>query len=192
MMDRDAALRKYEEAKREGKVDEDIVPLLDRINYETRYYTTSSCSGRIGILQLPELGDKKNSAFLGKWHREVTEEEVRDAISRYTEGLLYLLVQSAIIHVVAENVEDANILISIAREAGFKYSCVKNIKENGVLVEILGTEHMEVPLGYHGELKICREDIGFLTEMANRTIRRVKDKLRKLEEKISSLPRACA
>ncbi len=192
MMSRDAAIGKYEEAKREGKVDEDIVPLLDLINYRTPYYTTSSCSGRIVVMQLPRLGDKKNAEFLGKWHREVRVDEIRDAISKYRDGLLYLFVQSSIIHVVARNMEDANLLLTLAREAGFKYSSLKNVKDEGILIELLSTEHMEIPLGIDGEIKICEGDIPFFTDMANATLRRVKYKLSKLEEKISSLPRASA
>ena len=191
-MSREAAQGKYEVAKREGKVDEDIVSLLDKINYGTRYYTTSSCSGRIAVMQLPELGDKRNSAFLGKWHREVTVEEVKNAISSYSAGFLYMLVQSAIIHVVAGNIEDANALLALARDAGFKYSSIKNIKENGILLEILGTEHMEIPLGAGGKLRVCENDLEFFTEIANRTLRRIKSKLQRFEEKISSLPPAYA
>ena len=187
-MDRMAAMEKYEKAKIEGKVDEDIISLLDMINSMENYYTTSSCSGRIGIMEIREIGDKRSAEFLGKWHREVKIEEVEDAIKKYKEGYLYLLVQSAIFHVVSKDIPSAIGIINFAKECGFKYSSIKHINETGVLVEILGTEHLQVPMGEKGEIKLCPEDMEFLVKMANKTLRRVKNKLKLFEEKLSSLP----
>ncbi len=187
MMDKIAAMRKYEEAKKEKKVDEDIISLLDKINSLENYYTTSSCSGRIGIMEIREIGDKKSAKFLGKWHREVNKEEVEEAISKYEKGYLYLLVQSSIFHVVAKDIPSAIFLINLSKECGFKYSSIKYINETGVLVEILSTENIQAPLGENGELKICPSDLEFFVKMANKTLHRVKQKLKNLEEKISSL-----
>jgi len=65
------ALQKLDKAKIENKVDIGILPILDIINSLNEYYTTSSCFGRIVLLELPVIGDKKNAKFIGKWHRTI-------------------------------------------------------------------------------------------------------------------------
>jgi len=189
-MGRKEALSKYAEAKSKGLVDSDIIPILDIINRSSKYYTTSSCSGRIVVMEIPEIGNKREASFLGKWHSTVNVEDIQMAILKYKSGLLYLLVQSSILHVVAENLEYGKILLNIAKNCGFKYSSIKGISEFGnVLIEILSTEHLAIPLGKDGSLKVCEEDISFFTEIANITLRRIKMKLSCLEkELLNSLP----
>ncbi len=187
MMDKKEAMEKYEEHKSRNLVDKDIIPLLEKINKLKCCYTTSSCSGRIALLQLPEIGDKKNAIFIGKWHRNVNLEEVIESLKKYKDGYLFFLVQSSIIHVVCEGLENARRMITIARDAGFKYTSIKSIKNGKILVEILSTENLQVPLGVDGEIKIDKENIKFFVNMANKILQRIKRKLQIFEERISSL-----
>ncbi|RLF92142.1 hypothetical protein DRN82_00495, partial [Thermococci archaeon] len=50
------ALMSLEIALRRGEVDEDIIPLLEKINSMENYFTTSSCSGRISVMEMPHFG----------------------------------------------------------------------------------------------------------------------------------------
>ncbi len=188
MMERKEALKKLEEARKRGEVDEDILSILEILNSSSHFYTTSSCSGRIVIMQLPEIGDKKNAVFLGKWHHEVGIEDILNSISNYSEGYLFMLVQSSIIHIVADSLQSAREIMRIALESGFKYTSIKVIKNNGTLVEILSAENLHIPLGERGELKIGYGEIEFFTKMANLMLRRIKQKLKIFEEKIKSSP----
>ncbi len=47
---KDKAMEGLRKALKEGKVDEDIIPLLEKINSLENYFTTSSCSGRISVM----------------------------------------------------------------------------------------------------------------------------------------------
>ncbi len=187
MQQRKEALKKYENAKKEGKVDKDIINLLDLINSFSHFYTTSSCSGRIVVISIPEIGDKKNAVFLGKWHSMVDVEDVRNAIEKYENGYLFLLMQSPIIHVVCEDLNHAKSLMQIALECGFKYTSIKKIDKRGVLIEILSTENLHIPLGIDGRIIVDGKDIEFFVEMANKMLLRSKRKLKCLERKISYL-----
>ena len=69
------ALSKFQKAKNENLVDGKIISLLDILNKSDNYFTTSSCAGRIVILEIPAIGDKKNAVFLGKWHRKIKKSE---------------------------------------------------------------------------------------------------------------------
>ena len=53
---------------------------MNIINKSDDYYTSSSCSGRIVLIELPEIGDKKEAKFLGKWHREILRNELEIAV----------------------------------------------------------------------------------------------------------------
>ena len=179
-----AGLRK---ALEEGKVDRDIIPLLEKINSLENYFTTSSCSGRISVMEMPHFGDKLNSVWLGKWHREVTDEEVLEAIGKHRSGQLWFLVRSPILHVAARTMEDAVKLLNLSIGLGFKYSNIKSVSHKKLLVEIRSTERMDVPLGEDGELWVSEEYIGRIVSLANAQMRRFKGKLKRLEEEIEAL-----
>ncbi len=188
MMERREAIKKYEAAKSRGEVDADIISLLDLINYETEFYTTSSCSGRIGVISLPEIGDKLNSRFICKFHREVDFEEISRCLENADGKLIMLLLQSPIIHVVAPDVEMGSEMIRMALKCGFKNTCMKSIGR-GMLIEILSTENLSVPVGEDGEIYISDTLLKLVVKTANDMLRRAKKKLECLEREIRySLP----
>ena len=174
-------------ALEEDKVDHDIIPLLEKINALDNYFTTSSCSGRISVMEMPHFGDKLNSAWLGKWHREVTVEEVLGAIGKHKTGQLWFLVRSPILHVAARTMEDAVKLLNLSIGLGFKYSNIKSVSHKKLLVEIRSTERMDVPLGEGGELWVSKEYIERIVNLSNAQIRRFKGKLKRLEDEIERL-----
>ncbi|AFK22377.1 hypothetical protein [Pyrococcus sp. ST04] len=176
------ALTSLQIALRRGEVDEDIIPLLQKINSMENYFTTSSCSGRISIMEMPNFGDKVNAKWLGKWHREVSFDEVLEAVKKHKEGQLWLLVRSPILHVGAKTLEDAVKLVNLAVSCGFKYSNIKSISDRKLIVEIRSTERLDVLLGEDGNLLVPEEYLRKVIEIANAQLRRFKEKLRRLEE----------
>jgi tRNA wybutosine-synthesizing protein 3 len=184
---KEKAMRGLREALEENKVDYDIIPLLEKINALSNYFTTSSCSGRISVMEMPHFGDKVNSIWLGKWHREVAVEEVLEALGKHGSGQLWFLVRSPILHVAARGLEDAVNLLNLAISLGFKYSNIKSVSHKKLLVEIRSTERMDVPLGENGELWVDEVYIERIVKIANAQLRRFKEKLKKLEEEIGKL-----
>ncbi len=181
------AMKGLRKALAEKKVDEDIISLLEKINSLDNYFTTSSCSGRISVMEMPHFGDKLNSVWLGKWHREVTVGEVLDAIGRHSKGQLWFLVRSPILHVSAKTMEDAVRLLNLAIGLGFKYSNIKSVSHKKLLVEIRSTERMDVPLGEDGEPWVSEDYIERIIAIANAQVRCFKGKLKRLEEEIAQL-----
>jgi tRNA wybutosine-synthesizing protein 3 len=180
-------MRGLRKALEEDKVDHDIVPLLEKINALPDYFTTSSCSGRISVMEMSHFGDKVNSIWLGKWHREVTLEEVLGALGKHGSGQLWFLVRSPILHVAARGLEDAVKLLNLAVGLGFKYSNIKSVSHKKLMVEIRSTERMDVPLGENGELWVDEAYIERIVKIANAQVRRFKGKLKRLEEEIEKL-----
>jgi tRNA wybutosine-synthesizing protein 3 len=162
--------------------DEEVAGIIEELNRLDDFYTTSSCSGRVALICIPEIGAKREAEFIGKWHRAVTKEEVLAAIKAPKQGEIWLLSQSPILHVSCRGLEKAKALLRIAIESGFKYSGIKAISnDNGkVMVEIMSTERMDVPLG-EGDMLFCGESyMGYIVSKANFTLTRGKGKLKRL------------
>ncbi|WP_297502064.1 hypothetical protein [Thermococcus sp.] len=181
------AMEGLRKALAQNKVDHDIIPLLERINALGNYFTTSSCSGRISVMEMPHFGDKLNSVWLGKWHREVSFEEVLEAIGKHSSGQLWFLVRSPILHVASRTMNDAVKLLNLAIGLGFKYSNIKSVSHKKLLVEIRSTERMDVPLGENGKLWVDERYIRRIVNLANAQVRRFKGKLKRLEKEIGEL-----
>ena len=173
-------------AMREGKVDEDIIGLLLLINSIKGIYTTSSCSGRIGIIEEPALGAKPLSRWLIKVHRPIEFEEAKSALKDAREGLIFLKSQPPIFHVVAEDMERAKKLHELGLASGFKYTTFKVIS-NRYLVEINATEYLTAPLGKDGRVLVDEEYLRFAIEVGNSMLKRSKGRLSRLEENFRKL-----
>ncbi|WP_148883206.1 tRNA(Phe) 7-((3-amino-3-carboxypropyl)-4-demethylwyosine(37)-N(4))-methyltransferase Taw3 [Thermococcus aciditolerans] len=173
-------------AMREGKVDADIIDHLLLINSIRGIYTTSSCSGRIGIMEEPDLGAKPLARWLIKVHRPMEFEEAREALRNAEKGLIFLKSQPPIFHIVAEDVERAKRLHELGLASGFKYTTFKVVSKR-YLVEINATEYLTAPLGRDGRILVDDEYLRFAVDLGNDMLRRSKGRLPQLEEKFRKL-----
>jgi tRNA wybutosine-synthesizing protein 3 len=158
-----------------GDVDEELMPLLNRINALEKYYTTSSCAGRISLLE--DFGGKGLDAVLVKWHRRVAAAEVEEIV-RANEGRLWFRLECPIIHIMAWDVDCADKILHIARESGFKRSGIQSVKKYRVLVEVLSTERIEAPVfpGITGEyIKVLVDEANRKYDVGAQKIKRLKD-----------------
>ena len=177
------ALQKLDKARNEGKADLDILPVLDIINSSDDYFTSSSCYGRIVLLELPVIGDKKNAKFIGKWHRTINSDEVISSLEKTDKGQLWLLAQSSIIHIGAKTNESADKLLKIAYSCGFKHSGFKSL-ENRYIIEICSTERLDAPVGKDGKLFCDKEHLDLLVKISNKIMEKSNAKLKRFEQEL--------
>ena len=190
-----------------GEVDDDVLVVLERLNSNACYMTTSSCSGRIQLIELPSIGNKKESVVLAKWHRAPSLEVFFGVIDGWSSmrrendgtddtcntcNVLYLMAQSPIFHVEADTLRSAVRLRNMAQECGFKYSTLRSVKlDRGtgepikITVELLSGEAMHVPLGENGEIICGRDYLKFVFERAVMHLERANKKLGELEDGLS-------
>jgi len=178
------AMKKLQTARKQNKVDIDALLILDRLNLMDAYYTTSSCSGRIVVMQLKDLGDKKSAVFHGKWHRSVESNEVTDAIGDYTKGQLWFLAQPPIFHVGCRSLDVANELVIKGVSSGFKHSGIKTVSDK-IIVELSSTERMDIPFGMDGHVFVDESLIPLFVMVANKVIMKAKQKVHRLEESLA-------
>lgn len=137
-------------ARSQHVVDVECDAYIDMINAVPHYMTSSSCYGRICLLYCPDDEKKLKTIFIGKWHREVTVDEVWDRIMMCVSGTtaapvadaeeghtpefavhsipkechqvgdVWLRMDPLIIHVSCDTVDSANALLKIKTEAGVR------------------------------------------------------------------------
>jgi len=178
---RERALRALEKAIREEKVDEDIIDILDILNKNKNIFTTSSCSGRAVIIEVPYPGAKPGARFLGKWHKRVEKEDVYRSLESARGGFLMFMVHPPIIHAVVGDPLTGEKLVKAALSSGFKNSGMRGIKGK-IVVELRSTERMDVLIGKDRELLVDDRYIEVLCEMANLMLEKGKRKLHILKE----------
>ena len=177
----EAEKRKALERLHNEGADDDIAELIELLNGFDDYFTTSSCSGRVILICIPEIGAKEEAEFIAKWHREVSKNEVLKAMGMWKDpdGELWLMSQSPILHVSCVSMEKAKQLLNLAIESGFKYSGIKAITMKRVMVEIMSTERMDVPVGRDGVIFCSEPYLDFIISKANFMLERGKEKLRR-------------
>jgi len=178
-------LRRYMDAKARRAVDAPIVPLLDLINKNPHYVTTSSCSGRIVLLATSERERKGDSFFVGKWHRPVILEEVWPLIEAFRGEMLWFKLDPFIIHVGADSLGSALHIISLARRAGVKIAGIQAADAEKYHVELRGIDVIAVPI-YNRGLLVEREYVAHLVRIANRKMVRNARRLARLFDAVST------
>ena len=178
-----SALEHLTKAFNAKQVDSGIQPILDIINNSDEYYSTSSCFGRIVLLEIPTIGNKKEAKFLGKWHRKIKSGEIWMAAKKAKVGILWLLAQSPILHIGVNAHAVADNLLKTAIACGFKNSGAKSIGRK-IIVEVCSTERLDSPIGKDGKLFCNEEYLGLMVNIANEIIERSNLKLRRFEEEL--------
>lgn len=180
------ALLCLEKACIDRLVDERVQSVLSLLNASDEYYTTSSCAGRIMVLELPALGDKRRARILGKWHQRVDLKQIETCVLDAKEGMIWLFAQAPILHIGCDTLESANTLVKLAVSCGFKNSMIKSTGKK-IVVELSSTERVDVPLGADGELFCDMRYLQLLTDISNMVLQRSELKIQQLEKKLRNL-----
>jgi tRNA wybutosine-synthesizing protein 3 len=183
---KDNALKLLEKACNEKTVDERIVPLLNLLNTFPGCYTSSSCSGRIVILELPKIGDKQRARFLGKWHTPIEVSDIISTLQTACKGYIWFLTQSPILHIISDSIEMVDTLLKSAIGSGFKNSGVKSIGRK-IVLEVCSTERLDTPIGKDGLLYYKEEYLSLLVHISNAILQKSTDKLARFENKLKEI-----
>ena len=134
---REEAYRRFLEDIEIGYVDRDLIDFIKTVFTKNFVFTTSSCSGRITVVDsaYPWLRDESYVIF--KKHEPITAKEVLEIISTRPVYRFWLISSGPIIHFAAADIETANRVLKIAREAGFKHSGIISISDSGIVVEVI-------------------------------------------------------
>ncbi|XP_069571955.1 tRNA wybutosine-synthesizing protein 3 homolog isoform X3 [Brachyistius frenatus] len=133
------------DVSKKGSVDEGIQHVVCLLNRREEYFTTSSCSGRVILIDGgPERShvQKKNCVWLFVTHHKCTSDDLICGVARST-GNSVLKFEPFVLHVQCRNLENAQ------------------------LMAVRSTHGLEVPLTHEGKLLVEHEYIHFLTQTVN-------------------------
>ncbi len=165
-------LAKLDKSKK-GNIDEKIIPLLETINALPDNYTTSSCSGRVYLWR---GSGKKNETEWLKVSHELIDDNFFE-LKNY-DGLIWLRLEDMILHVCCRNLDGANKLLEQCQRI-YKKSGILSAS-NKIIVEIRGSEFVEMPLFLDGQLLFSGE-MEWLVGLINSKIKKVWERMGKLE-----------
>ncbi len=160
-----------------GRVDKDILWILELINSLDNYYTTSSCSGRIQITVNYLPGEKFSLITLAKWHHIIKLEDLLAVLENTVEENIWFAVQPPILHIACRDLSSAKEMLKHARNNGFKHAGIQGLTENRIMVEITSTERIEAPLRLNGAEIYKRENLDYLVKVANNLLIKSKTRL---------------
>jgi tRNA wybutosine-synthesizing protein 3 len=183
---KEKAVRSLEKACRDDRVDAGIQELLVVINNSEQFFTSSSCAGRVVLLEIPAIGDKQQARFLGRWHRVIALGDLLGAVEKADQGLLWLLAQSPILHIGADSSDAADCMIKTAVGCGFKNSGLKR-SDRKFMVEVCSTERLDAPIGRDGTLFCSEEHLVLLVDIANAVLTRAQEKLQRFEAAVKQM-----
>src|SRR3989344_5122062 len=150
-------LAKADKSKK-GGIDEKVAPLLEAINVSPDYYTTSSCSGRVYLWK--GTGKKSETQWLKVSHDLIAT----DFFEMDETDLVWLRLEGVILHIACLDLQAAHVLLDKAHKF-YKKSCILSAS-NKIIVEIRGSEFMEMPLYKDGKL-LFSGDFGWLKGLIN-------------------------
>ena len=167
-----------------GEWDEPIRGLCKKINAKDRYYTLSSCSGRIVLIR--NLEKKQPDMFVFRSHEKTSFEELKKALldaEKKKETLIFKQEQP-ILHVACTTLDDAEQILRKAQLAGFKHSGIMNISESRIVLEIIGSEQLSLPITQAGKNLVNDDFLEILVKESNRRLEIGWEKIRRLERTI--------
>ncbi|XP_069498007.1 tRNA wybutosine-synthesizing protein 3 homolog isoform X2 [Ambystoma mexicanum] len=122
---------------KKGSVDTDIAHIVQRLNAEDHFFTTSSCSGRIILVDTPSSNSfevqKQNCSWLFVTHQKCKKDDVH----------------------------------SVAINSGFRNSGITVGKKGKIVMAVRSTHCLEVPLCRKGTLLVNEDYIDYLVQAAN-------------------------
>jgi tRNA wybutosine-synthesizing protein 3 len=173
------------EAIQNKKIDPLMIDISNFIAQTKNYFTTSTCSGRITLMDVNERDDKRENAFFRKWHSPVAFEDVWNGVqdNRNSENLWFR--QDAFVFVIGTNkIENTKPIIQACQEAGVKRFGIHHSEPGKVLMEIFGSQRMSVPVKEKQEILVSEKYVQKIVETANKKWKQNNEKLNKLNEKL--------
>jgi len=176
--------RLWKKAKTEKKADEKMKSLVDFLFSKPEFFTTSTCSGRMLLIQLDEQETKKEKAFLAKWHSLPSFEQVWKAVLKPSSENLWFKQEPFVIVLGTTSLENAKKIMSICRNNGVKKCGIMACEEGKFLVEIMGSQYMSFLVKEKNKILVEKEFFKKQFETACKKLQASWKMLEKLEKSL--------
>lgn len=170
-----------------GYLDIGIGPVLERLNSVKKIATTSSCLGRVSLVEgAVHWGRDDGSRIAYKTHGKISPELILRVLSRGFSNL-WLKATGPILHARSSSLECALHVLLKARENGFKHSgIISHGGPGGTVVELMSASQLAVPLVVDG-IVVVRTSREYLEALARRANETVQEGRRRLNSFVDAL-----
>lgn len=171
-------LSKKDKSKK-GSIDKQILKLINIINKNNNYYTTSSCSGRIVLLKT-DYKKKHLSNWIISSHEIVKLNDLKDYLDNIPKDKVWFKMEPFILHIRAKTIENASDLLNLARSIGLKHSGINSVGRK-IILEITGNQHLETIISDNNKFLITKDYLKLLIKEANKKLKENFKKIKKFE-----------
>ncbi|MCE4611406.1 MAG: hypothetical protein F7B17_05490 [Desulfurococcales archaeon] len=167
-----------------GYLDPGAERFLRSMNEPPKLYTTSSCTGRITVVEGRFHWLRDGARIVYKTHTHITVYELKRVLSRPFKDL-WLKATGPIVHLRAATIDCALQVLDASRRAGFKHSGIISRGVEGFTVEVMSSLQLHAPLRIEGEDLYSPEALESLVALANQIL---EEGWRRLEELSTAVP----
>jgi len=173
-------LNKLDRSKK-GAIDKGILDLVNLINKNPHYYTTSSCSGRI-VLISKKSEKKQDTKWLFVTHNKTSFKEASSKLKNLPKEPIWFRFEPMILHIAADSISNAQKIVNTARDLGFKRTGIQSTRK--IVIEIASTEIMSTIIAKNGKVLVDDSYLRVLIQEANKKLKRTQNKIKEFLEKI--------
>ena len=171
---------------KKGHIDEEIKELVNAINKQPNYYTTSSCSGRILLYSTSPDRKKNETKWIFVSHNVVSFQDIEKVLEQLPNCVVFFCFEPLILHVVCRDLDAADNLLQLCNISGLKHSGIISLSKR-IIIEIVGNERLDSLIAVHGKLFITISGISFFIDDANEKMKRNLKRIEKLKSIIIKL-----
>ncbi len=168
-----------------GSVDENIRDLVELINGLHDYYTSSSCSGRIFLIEV----DPGNRKDLSRWtyltHLRADFHEVKKALFSVGDKEVWFQQEPLIIHICCKDLDSAKKMLKACALAGIKRAGIIALGKR-IMIEAIGNERIDTIIAKKSVL-VDDHYIRLLIDKANENQEKNSKRIEKFYKKIKEL-----
>ncbi len=180
-----------EEDKLIGYLDPGIKPILIKLNSIPLIATTSSCIGRITIIEGRKPWSRSGSMIIYKTHVYPNPDKIRKVVSKPFKNL-WLKATGPILHARTPRLECASRLLEVFRPHGFKHSGIISLDpRRGYTVELMSGVDVTTPVRMDGLQLIDVDNLILTAKMLYSYIEEARRGLMEAVEEITSQPGSC-
>jgi tRNA wybutosine-synthesizing protein 3 len=156
-----------------GSIDHGIRRIVELINSKPDYCTTSSCAGRVTLLE--RKSDRKDqSSWLLSSHTSVSSMELKDNLK--SDHDVWLMQESFILHVFCRDIDSASKFLAVCKDMGLKHAGIVSTSKK-LMVEAIGNEKIETLMMKEGRLLVDDAYIEIIVKECNDRMERNRKKL---------------
>lgn len=164
-----------------GYADPDILDVIFAFFKRRFSFTTSSCSGRITVVDSAMPWKRKDSTIIFKKHSPITINDLEFIFNEKPVSRFWLIATGPIIHVNSAKLSEARNILMLARKAGFKHSGILSMSERGIVIE-LRTGIRIAQLLKNSKYCLNTESLNYIINIFNEALIKGKKRLAKLKE----------